>query len=82
MRKKIVHFIKLLLIVTLATALLACVGVFPDRPVFFTFASAACIITIRFLWRSALRDEKMIKRQHIRVSQKCRKLAQNWKQAA
>jgi hypothetical protein len=82
MRLKAAYFIKRFLIVTLAIVLFACVGIAPDQPVLFTIASAACIIVIRFIWRSALKDEKVIKKRQIQLTKRSRKQPQDLKQAA
>lgn len=57
---KLAYFIKLFLIVALSTVVLASVGTAPDRPLLFLAVLAAGGTLIRFLWRSALKDEKML----------------------
>lgn len=82
MRLKATYFIKRFLIVTLAIALFACVGAAPEQPVLFIAASAACMIVIRFIWKSALKDEKVIKRRQIQLSKRSRIQPQDLEQAA
>ena len=82
MRLKAAYFIKRFFIVTLAIVLFACVGIAPDQPVLFIIASAACIIVIRFIWRSALKDEKAISKRQLQLCKESRKMPQRLKQAA
>lgn len=63
---KSAYFIKLFLIVTLSTVLLASVETAPEQPLLFLAVAAGCVALIRFLWRSALRDEKAMNRRPAR----------------
>ena len=79
---KLAYFIKLFLIVTVSTVLLASVEAAPDRPFLFAAVSISCIITIRFIWKSALRDEKAINNRQIRLNRKGGELPPDLKRAA
>jgi len=78
---KIIYFIKLSLIVILSVVILGSVEGAPDQPVLFTFAFAVCILGIRFLWSSAMRDEKMIKKR-LRISRRTLRISPKIKRAA
>ena len=79
---KLTYFIKLSLIVALSIVILGSVEAAPDQPILFTFVFTACILSIRFLWGSAMRDEKKINRQQIRFSARTEKIPQKFKRAA
>ena len=81
MNLKIIYFIKLTLIVILSVATLGSVDGAFDQPVLFIFAVAACILGIRFLWCSAMRDEKMIKKR-LRLSRRTVRISPEIKRAA
>ena len=67
---KLVYFIKLFLIVAVSAVLLVSVETAPDRPFLFLAVSAASVILIRSLWRSALRDEKTLDSRQTRPNRK------------
>lgn len=67
---KSAYFIKLFLIVTVSAVLLASVETAPDRPFLFLAVSAAGVILIRSLWKSALRDEKTMDSRQTRPNRK------------
>lgn len=64
--KSAYSFIKLFLMITVSAVLLASVETAPERPVLFAAVAAACSLLIRFLWKSALREEKTRNKQKIR----------------
>lgn len=81
---KFAHFIKLCLIVTISMILLASVGTAPEQPFFFLAVSAVSIPLIRFIWKSALRDNAL-KKQKIKRNRKSspiREFPPNLKRAA
>ena len=67
MSLKLTYQIKLLLLTALSAVLLASVETAPEQPVLFIAVAAACLLLIRLLWRSALRDEKRLARQKVRA---------------
>lgn len=79
---KVVYFIKLFLIVVLSTVLLASVGTAPDRPLLFLAVLASCGLLIRFIWISALKDEKALNKRKVRAGRKCGELPPDLKRAA
>lgn len=78
---KLIYFIKHSLIVTLSIVILGFVETAPDRPILFAFIFTTCILSIRLLWNSAIRDEKEIKKQ-IRFCKRTKRLPQKFKEAA
>ena len=68
--RKILYSIKRFSIVTVAALLLASVEVAPDHPFRFIFLASAYLISIRFLWRSALADEKALASKIPRIKKK------------
>jgi heme exporter protein D len=60
---KFAYFINLFLIVTFSAVLLAAIGMAPDRPFLFLAVSAACVLLIRFLWKSVRKEEALLRRR-------------------
>jgi predicted neutral ceramidase superfamily lipid hydrolase len=82
MQLKSACFIKRFLMVSLLTVLMASVGTAPDQPVLFIVLSAVGIVLVRFLWKSALRDEKTIRKQQLKLCNDSRKMPHGLKRAA
>ncbi len=78
---KIIYFIKLTLIVILSVVILGSVDRAFHQPILFAFTVAAYILGIRFLWCSAMRDEKMIKKR-LRLSRRAVRISPEIKRAA
>jgi hypothetical protein len=75
-------FIKRFFIVALSTILLGSVGIAPDQPVIFAIIFAVCVSIMRFLWSSAQKDEKAIRKHHIRMNKRIHQLPQEFNRAA
>ncbi len=82
MRLNSAYFIKRFLIVTLLTVLMAFVGAAPDQPALFIVLSAVCILLVRVIWISALKDEKAISKRQLQLCKERRKMPQGLKKAA
>jgi hypothetical protein len=82
MRLQSAYFIKRLLIVALLTVLMASVGAAPDQPALFIVLSAVCIVLVRFIWKSALKDEKAINKRRLQLCKESKKMPQGLKRAA
>ena len=82
MSLKFICFIKRFLIVALSVILVGFVGAAPDQPILFASLVAFCAIAIRFLWCSALRDEKAMHKLKIRCCKRTRILQQEIRRVA
>jgi hypothetical protein len=82
MRVKAACFIKRFLVVSLLTVLMGSVGTAPDQPALFIVLSVVCIVLVRFFWISALKDERKIKKQQLRLCKENSKMSQGLERAA
>lgn len=83
MRLKFVYFMKLFLIISLSALLLASVGIMFETPLLFLAVAAVCTVSIRLLWKSALKSEKALQSPCESLHEKRREeIPSNWKQAA
>lgn len=82
MNLKFAYFLKLFLIITLSTILLASVETAPDHPLLFLAVSTGSLLSIRMLWKSALKNEEAQRRQKIHPRKTGGKLPPDLKRAA
>lgn len=82
---KFVYFMKLFLIISLSALLLASVGIMVETPLLFLAVAAVCTVSIRLLWKSALKSERALtlRSPHEPLHEKKRdENPSDWKQAA